>query len=202
MTTKILETAGRIQSKLYGSSKLEAKSSKTALEVAERLINKSAVAKNTLSKKQMQKALERAKEDYQHNNEVLQNLKAQKEILDTKITDVDSKFKAARSEMMRLTEYLRALTLSGSNSVVRYQEGDDVGYVRDGIEYHLDIDAEGEVTSVPMKEHKKSIKSPKKEDEDVEELSEKDVEGLFGGEKEDSDDADDVAVGDYYADKK
>jgi len=200
---KILETAGRINSKLTKSAVEIPHSVKTPLEVAEKFINKSAAPKNTMTKTQMHKALDRAKEDYQHYNEVLQNLKSQKAILDTKISDADSKFRAARAEMMSLTEYMRALTLSGSKSIVRYQDCDDVGYVRDGIEYHLDINAEGDVKAVPMKEFKKMKKNVvKPEDEDTEELKEEDVEGLFEDEEsEDSSDADDVPVGDYYADK-
>jgi len=207
MTKKLFETAGRINSKLAKPLDTEIKPVKTAVEVADRLMNKSAASKSTLTKKQINKKLDSAKDDYKRYNQILQDLKSQKQLLETKLTDIDSKFKAARSEMLNLTDYIRTLTLSGADSVVRYNdanEADDVGYIRDGAEYHIEVDSVGEVTCVPMKEHKKSKKnSSKKEEEECDELKEEDVEGLFEeGEKEDSDDADDVAVGDYYADKK
>ncbi len=221
---KTIKLAKQLQSKL---GKDMTSKTKTPLEVAEGFVAKAAATGTKLSKTQVAKKFEKVKGQYQELRQVLDELKGKREILDARINEVDGKYKAVRSEMMKLNEYMRSMTLSGSKAVITGESCDDVAYVRDGVEYHLEIDAIGDVTSMPMKEYKKMMKDlakkgPKEEDEDSEEeLTEEDVEGIIEDEEdedkdegeeeqseedeEDEDDADtsdDVALGDYYKTKK
>ena len=217
-TSKTLKLAERINSKLTGKPMIKAKS---PIEVAERLVSKAAAPRTKLSRPQLAKRLEKIKEKYQEYYQDLNDLKSKRDVLDSRIAEVDSKFKLYRSEMMKLTEQMRALTLSGARAVIT--ENDDVSYVKDGLEYHLDVDAVGDVTTMPMKEYKKLMKdlAKKQEKEEKEELTEEDVDGIVEGEKEDKDDEDeeeltdddiegvldkddddDVAIGDYYKTRK
>jgi hypothetical protein len=210
-TSKTLKLAERINSKLTGKPMIKAKS---PMEVAEGLVSKAAGTRTKLSRPQLAKRLEKIKEKYQEYYQNLNDLKSKRDVLDSRIAEVDSKFKLYRSEMMKLTEQMRAMTLSGSKAVI--QENEDISYVKDGLEYHLDIDATGDVSSMPMKEYKKLMKdlAKKQEKEEKEELTEEDVDGIVEveGEEEltdediegvlDKDDDDDVAIGDYYKNKK
>jgi len=194
---------------------------KSPIEVAEGLVSKAAGTRTKLSRPQLAKRLEKIKEKYQEYYQDLNDLKSKRDVLDSRIAEVDSKFKLYRSEMMKLTEQMRVLTLSGSRSLV--MEGDDISYVKDGVELHLDVDAEGEISSMPAREYKKLMKdlAKKQEKEEKEELTEEDVDGIVEGEKEDKDDEDeeeltdddiegvldkddddDVAIGDYYKTRK
>ncbi len=199
---------------------------KSIMEIAEDIV-KLAINKKRrkLSKTQTAKLLDAAKEEYKKLYNKFSNLSTESKLLNTTLQSTEIKMKAARLYMLKLNSYMRDMDLSGSTNVVVQKDSDDVSYIKDGQEYHLEVDVSGEVTSTPIKDFLKSKKNKIKENkeeekedaeekENVEELEEveegkeideseideKDMKDLFG-DLSDADVEDDVKIKDYKIEK-
>lgn len=113
-------------------------------------------------------------EGYHASKKKLSKLKAERDKLDAQLESAEKDMHDCRSEMLKLTDVLRNMDLADCNYVMMYDNTDDVGYIVDKEEHHLDVDENGDVSFVLMTEHRRNQRKAKKE-EDSENSDDQDV---------------------------
>src|ERR1035437_1421123 len=140
-------------------------------EEFEKSVNKTVgiktAGKQRLSRGRISKTLDKAKVDYSKLKGNLDSLEANDAKLRTQLDGTRKEVQDARKKIMQMHGAMKNMDLSNANDAVFYdgQSADDIGYIINGKEYHLDIDDSGEVSLTPMNKHRKANKPPKKEEE-------------------------------------
>ena len=126
-------------------------------ESFDRSLNKIA-AKEKTSKKSLSKRLEKARAEHQKLSEEFKRV--QKEFDKTKSVhdDLKSKVGAKRKEIISLQNAGQKMDLANASDAIFHQDTNDVSYVIDGKEYHVEVDGEGEIQTVPWRDHRKAQK--------------------------------------------
>jgi hypothetical protein len=121
-------------------------------------------AKEKMNRGKMSKTLERAKTEYGQLKKNLDMLEADDTKLKEKLESTRTGAAAARKKMMKIHKAMQCMDLANANDAIFYADDDeDVGYVINGKEFHLEVDNDGEVKLVPMSQHRKTKKSKKDE---------------------------------------
>jgi hypothetical protein len=129
-------------------------------------------AKEKMNRGRMGKSLEKTKADYAKYKRDLDVLEADDAKLKEKLDTARGGAAAARQRMLKLHKAMQHMDLASANDAVFYADDEDVGYVINGKEYHLDVDDTGDVKLTPMNAHRKAKKGVKpdvgtaKDDED------------------------------------
>lgn len=128
-------------------------------------------AKEKTSRKRLSKELEKAKLEYGKLKSLLDDLESKKSDLDIKLNKIKSECTSARKNMVKLHKTIQSMDISNASDAIFYNdESDDVGYVINGKEFHLDFDNDGELSLIPMLAHRRSKKQKDKEEAEAEEL--------------------------------
>lgn len=153
--------------------------------------------KDKMNRKRMSGTLEKAKGDYAKHKKELDILEADDTKLKEKLEATRSGAAAARKKMLQLHKAMSNMDLANANDAVFYADDEDVGYVINGKEFHLDVDDVGDVKLTPMSAHRKSKKTKKADENCTDENCADDSHNHFGpGDKkvktdDESDDGDD-----------
>jgi len=152
-------------------------------------------AKEKTGRKKVVSALEKAKKSYSALKSSLDSLEAQAEKINSQLEKTRSSCNLARKDMIKFHKAIQNMDLTNASEVVFYDSG-DVGYMIDGQECHVDINDAGEITRTKMRDHRKSLKKSKDEndapyDQDSDDSGDED--GQFGDNQfaDDSLDSDD-----------
>jgi len=100
-------------------------------------------------------------EGYHSSKKKLSKLRAERDKLDAQLESAEKDMHDCRAKMMKLTDVLRNMDLVDCNYVMMYDNNDDVGYIVDKEEHHLDVDENGDVSFVLMNEHRRNQKKSK-----------------------------------------
>lgn len=150
----------------------------------EQLRTAAARGKPKTSRKQLLKKIDKSKAMYQLERKREQSLKKQLERIEADLEACRQKVQGSRAEMLKMKRVLSNMDLSDSNYVVMYDNG-DCGYILGGEEYSLDVNDEGELDMLLMKEYRRQ----KREERTI-----TDVEDNNDSDFEDEADADDSEV--------
>jgi hypothetical protein len=120
----------------------------------EQLRTTAARSKPRSSRKQLLKNIDKSKAVYQLERKREQSLKRQLEKIEADLDACRQKVRESRSEMLKLKTVLSNMDLSDCNYVVMYDNG-DCGYVLGGEEYSLDVNDDGELDMLLMKEYRR-----------------------------------------------
>lgn len=142
MSTKLLEIANKIASKL-------------GLE-DDSLTKIAAGNKTKMSRKQMVKQLEKSKNKYKQLKDVCDVMEAEDQKLKTKLEDFRKNLTSERKAILRMHEAMEKMDLADVNDAMFYD--DDIAYVMDGKEYHLEIDSDANIKLTPMSKYRKEMK--------------------------------------------
>ena len=139
-----------------------------ASEFETKALSKTA-AKERVSRGKISKQLEKAKADYGRLKDSLDVMEANDAKLKSQLDETRKSTNEARQRILKMHKAMQNMDLSNANDAIFYNdESQDVGYVIDGKEFHLDIDDTGEVKLTPMGKHRKARKAPKQEEQKVE----------------------------------
>jgi len=142
-------------------------------------------AKEKVNRGRLAKKLERAKSDYSKLKSELDVLEANDSKLKQQLETTRSGAQKARKDIMQMHNAMQKMDLANANDAIFYADDEDVGYVINGKEFHLDVDDTGDVKLTPMSAHRKSKKAPKKDEGCVDENCADDSHMHFGpGSKE------------------
>lgn len=148
--------------------------------------------KQRLSRGRISKSLDKAKGEYAKLKDSMDVLEANDAKLRGQLEGTRKSVQEARSRIMKMHKAMQNMDLANANDAIFYDgnSADDIGYVINGKEFHLDISDDGEVNLTPMNKHRKSKKdelsSSKKEEEHKDEHEAND------DKKEDGEDFDDL----------
>ena len=146
----------------------------------EQLRATAARGKTKTSRKQVLKKIDKSKSVYQLERKREQSLKKQLAKVEADLEACRTKMRDHRKEMLRLKSVLSNMDLADCNYVVLYDNG-DCGYVIDGDEYSLDVNDEGELDMLDIKEYRR-----KKREEERASSNQEDEEAAESDEEEDS----------------
>ncbi len=114
-------------------------------------------ARARITRKQMMRDLEKAKVKHKKLKEAVDIMDAQDSKLRTQLDSARKDLNQTRSSILTLHNALQGMDLSNADDVVFYDDS-QVGYVINGKEYHLNINEEGELSLMPMRAHRKSLR--------------------------------------------
>lgn len=123
-------------------------------------------AKEKTGRKKVVSALEKAKKSYSALKSSLDSLEAQADKINAQLEKTRSSCNAARKDMIKFHKAIQNMDLTNASDAVFYDSG-DVGYIIDGQECHVDINEAGEITKTKMRDHRKSLKKSKDENDAV-----------------------------------
>jgi hypothetical protein len=106
------------------------------------------------SRKQLLKKIDKSKVVYQTERKREQLLKKQLAKLEADLEACRQKVRGSRTDMLKMKKVLSNMDLADCNYVVMYDNG-DCGYVIGGEEYSLDVDDEGELDTLLMREYRR-----------------------------------------------
>lgn len=125
-------------------------------EAISKTAGKSKVSRNGISKN-----IEKSKKTYK-------NLKSKLDILEKEDAKRQKELNELRSQVASLKKsignshkVLQNLDVANADDAVFYNDSDDVGYVIDGGEYHLEVKDDGELELIPMRQWRRSKKLEK-----------------------------------------
>lgn len=113
----------------------------------------------------LNKNLKGVTEDYKRERKELLGLEKQLVDLQCAIDGCRGKMTGSRKELLKLTDMLKNMDLASCDNVLFYQnDAQDVSYVIDGEEYHMEIVDAGDMKLTPMKEHQLNRRRKLKEE--------------------------------------
>lgn len=143
-------------------------------------------AKDKISRKQLAKMLDKAKQHYSKLKTEYDSLEKQFKKLEGQLAASRTEVSVARKDMIKLSKAVQDMDLSGASDVVFYPDHEEVGFVFDGKEYHLSYNDVGDPELELMNKHRRKKKEvlPEETEESVEselsdELTEDDVNNLY-----------------------
>ena len=140
-----------------------------------------------LTKKRVDSDRLKSLKKYHASKSKLSKLKEEEAKLQAELEATEKDMHDCRSEMLKLTDVLRNMDLADCKHVMMYENSEDVGYIVDNDEHHLDVDDNGDISFISMKDYRRQKKKEDKEDSD--DLEDQDV-----------NDADDQKSDDYDLD--
>ena len=126
-------------------------------ESFDRSLNKIA-AKEKTSKKSLSKRLEKARSEHQKLSEEFKRVQKEHSGVQARFDDLKGKVSAKRKEIISLQNAGQKMDLADASDAIFHQDTNDVSYVIDGKEFHVDVDGEGNVNTVPWRDHRKAQK--------------------------------------------
>lgn len=115
-------------------------------------------AKERIPRKRVLHSLEKSKAEYQVHKKKRDMLAKQLDALQKELEKSDAFSGSARKKFLKLQKAVQNMDLADASDVVFYQNSDDVGYVIDGREYHLDVNEFGELNQTPMLHHRRKLR--------------------------------------------
>jgi len=149
-------------------------------ESFDRSLNKIA-AKEKTSKKSLSKRLEKARAEHQKLSEEFKKVQKEHSGVQARFDELKGKVSAKRKEIISLQSAGQKMDLADASDAIFHQDTNDVSYVIDGKEYHVELDGEGNVNTVPWRDHRKAQKP-------APEVSEESGEKIEGEEVADAED--------------
>lgn len=129
-------------------------------------------AKDRLGRNKVNKSLEKAKKEYSGHKTNLDQLEAQDGKLRVQLDNTRKLTNDARRRVMTLHKAMQNMDLANASDAVFYNDdSNDIGYIIDSKEYHLETDEAGEMKLVPMRHHRSERKKSLQGDEAVAEDS-------------------------------
>lgn len=128
-------------------------------------------AKTKVSRNGVAKNIEKDKKKYKLLKSQLDALEAQNTELQEKIQKTKEEVAVLKKRIGGSHKVLHNLDISNADDAIIYNS-DDVGYIIDGGEYHLEVKDDGDLVLTPMKDWRKSKKIEKEGDEGEEEVVE------------------------------
>jgi len=118
-----------------------------------------------MSRRQINKELDKVKGKYRDYRNKLRELEASMEALEKGIQECKDGVHNSRTKMLHMNGVLQNMDLTDVNHVMFYDNDDnDVGYLLNGEEQHLDVNDAGDMNFTPMKDYRRSQR-PEKPDE-------------------------------------
>jgi hypothetical protein len=115
-------------------------------------------AKEKTSKKSLSKKLEKARAEHQKLSEELKRVQKEYDKIKSVFDDLKGRVSAKRKEIISLQNAGQKMDLANASDAIFHQDTNDVSYVIDGKEYHVEVDGEGEIQTVPWRDHRKAQK--------------------------------------------
>jgi len=153
------------------------------------------VAKEKVNRKKVLNTYEKSKTEYLNHKKKLDLVEKQVDALQKELDKHKGLCGASRKTLLKLQKAVQNMDLANASDVIFYQNSDDMGYIVDGKEYHLEVDQLGEIAKTPMLHHRRSLKKNQvsdaaeafgngevvemEEDEDEGEASDGETEELF-----------------------
>ncbi len=131
-------------------------------------------AKDKIGRNKLSKILEKAKKEHSVNKRELDSLEAEDKKLREKLERSRKDTAVARSKVMKLHNAMQCMDVADASDVIFYD--DDVAYVVDAKEYHLEISVDGDIKLTPWREHRRSKKNEAKNEAAEEESDSNDTE--------------------------
>ncbi len=150
-----------------------------ALSLEEPVVVKTA-AKDKITRAKVISNLEKVKKEYLVAKKQKDSLENEKMRIEMSLDKINSECSSARKRMQKLYQTVQHMDLTDAGAAIFYEGSEDVGYVVDGKEFHLDIDNSGEMNLVPMNKFRRDRKKSMVGEPESEPVS------------EDADDIDDV----------
>lgn len=119
-------------------------------------------AKDKVGRNKLSKILEKAKKEHSVNKRELDSLEAEDRKLRAKLEKCRKDTSVARGKVMKLHNAMQCMDVADASDVIFYD--DDVAYIVDSKEYHLEISADGDIKLTPWREHRRAKKNEKKEE--------------------------------------
>ena len=138
-----------------------------AVKFEEQLRATAARGKSKTSRKQVLKNIDKSKAVYQLERKREKSLKKQLAKVESDLEACRTKVRDSRKEMLRLKRVLSNMDLADCNYVVLYDNG-DCGYIIDGDEYSLDVNDDGELDMLDMKEYRRKKREEERATHDEE----------------------------------
>lgn len=132
-------------------------------EQFESAVNKFA-AKEKISRKKLVSALEKAKANYSKIKANLDSLEAQDRKIQVALEKARTDCNDSRRHMLKMHKAIQNMDLASASDAIFY-DSEDIGYVIDSKEYHLDLNDSGEMVLVPMNKYRRDKKKEIKESE-------------------------------------
>ena len=110
-------------------------------------------------------SIEKYRNIYQKTRKELHDLEIQKEKLDKLIQSTKDNVNSSRSNMLHMNKILQTMDLMDCNNVMMYENDDqDVGFIIDKEEFHVDLNDVGEASLTPIREYFKNKRKTLMED--------------------------------------
>lgn len=123
-------------------------------------IYRTAAPKTKMSRKQMAKNLEKSKAKFKHLKDALEVMEADDARLKNKLEQTRGALDSERQSIIKTHEALQKMDLADVDDAVFYD--DDIGYLINGKECHLEIGSNGHLVIIPMSQYKKNKKEEAK----------------------------------------
>lgn len=143
------------------------------------------------SRKKIDKKRVDSLDSYHQAKSKYQELQEKKKEIESQLDKSRQDMQDSRSDMLRYNDVLRNMDLLACRHVTLYNNSDDIGYIVDKEEHHLDVDDCGDVSLTPMKEYRRYLKQQNQETNEADDQDEPEEEE----EEDDTSDAHDGAVG-------
>ena len=115
-------------------------------------------AKEKTSKKSLSKRLEKARAEHQKLSEDFKKVQKEHSGVQARFDELKGKVSAKRKEIISLQSAGQKMDLADASDAIFHQDTNDVSYVIDGKEFHVELDGDGNVNTVPWRDHRKAQK--------------------------------------------
>lgn len=126
----------------------------------EDVITKTA-GKSKVSRNGIAKNIEKSKKTYKKLKSELDALEKEDAKRQKELNELRSRVSSLKKTIGNSHKVLQNLDVSNADDAVFYNDSDDVGYVIDGGEYHLEVKDDGELELTPMRQWRRSKKIEK-----------------------------------------
>jgi len=126
----------------------------------EEAINKTA-GKSKVSRNGISKNIEKSKKTYKNLKSKLDLLEKEDAKRQKELNELRSQVASLKKTIGNSHKVLQNLDVANADDAVFYNDSDDVGYIIDGGEYHLEVKDDGELELTPMRQWRRSKKLEK-----------------------------------------
>ena len=128
-----------------------------AIEINKNL-EKSA-AKSKMPRRGVSKALEKARAQYSAQKKRHDQIAKEHGKLSNDLNEAKDQMLKTRKHLSRLTEAQRMADIADASGVIFHPDSDDISYIVDGKECHLELDDIGDIKAMPWRDFQKSKKN-------------------------------------------
>jgi hypothetical protein len=127
-------------------------------------------------RKHLEADINDSRDKYHTHRQNLSALEAQRDVLDARISEAKQGKNSARERMVNLNKILNNFDLANAKCVISHGDDlQDVAYVIDNKEYHLDVDDCNEVCMTPITDYRRSKQDELNIDDEYQEGDEDDT---------------------------